>query len=198
MSDKRQPDAARIGAIGVLCGIAAWAFVHIAMLLGVPSLTLPVRGTEIVLSPLSTIPGLLFGAVFAVLFRQRGKIPGGRKLGYIAAAALAYFVAFQIADNSYLRWLVDIDPAAIRLAASGVLAGIAGSCLLGIMTMWLLPAPARVVLLHSVPMGGLAGIVLAFIDFDHTDWSWSILLLFVVWQGSYAACLAPALRSPAP
>ena len=191
-----RPTAAMMGAAGAVSGIAAWVFVHIATLFGMPSLTSTVHGGEIVFSPFSTIPGLVFGAVFGVLFRRQGKLAGGRPLGYIIAAGLAYFVAFQIADNSYLSWLVDVEPAALRLAVSGILAGIAGGGLLGIITMRLLSAPAGAVLSLSVPVGGLAGILLALIDFDHTDWSWSVLILFTVWQGSYAACLAPVLRSP--
>jgi hypothetical protein len=175
-----------MGAIGALSGIAAWVFVHIATLLGMPSLTSAVHGVEIVFSPFSPVPGLIFGAIFAVLFRRQGKLAGGRQLGYIIAAGLAYFVAFHIADNSYLRWLAEIEPAALRLAASGILAGIAGGGLLGIITMRLLSAPAGAVLSLSVPVGGLAGILLGLIDYDHTDWSWSVLILFTVWQGSYA------------
>lgn len=88
------------------------------------------------------------------------------------------------------------------LALSGGLAGAAGSLLLNVAALWLIPTPARSGRIVSVIARAPAGTLLAHLAYDHSNLAWSFLVLFAVWQGSYAAASAPVLRrrdlAPAP
>jgi hypothetical protein len=157
--------------------------------------------SRLLLGPLSLFPGLVFGIAIGLLLHHRGKVEGLRYAGYVAAAGFAYFCAFQVAfdvDQTFFPFFPGArGEALVGLVVSGILAGLVGSILLGLVTMRLLRVPARVVLRWSPGVGGAAGALLGITTDDHTEWAWPCLAFFVLWQGAYAASLAPLLR-PAP
>ena len=179
-------NAIALGALGMLSGAAAWAFVNFASM---------VRGTEF--TALSVAPGLVFGLAIGLLLHHRRKVGGIRYVGYVAAAGLAYFCAYHVAfyvDQTFFTWGFPSGEVVVGFVVSGILAGLVGGLLLGLVTIRLLHVPARVALRWSVGVGGAAGALLGITTHDNTEWGWTYLAFFVLWQGAYAASLAPLLR----
>jgi hypothetical protein len=176
--DRSNP--ATLGMLGLLSGGVAWGLIMLTALL--PS------GTEVGADALRVVPGLAFGLIVGSLWRRRGMASRGVVLGYTLASGLAYFVAEQFALDMYDR-LSGILPGDWRLALDGILAGLVGSCLLGLATVPLLRVPYPSALGWPVFAGGAAGAVLPLINLFE-GWAGGYLLFFVVWQGAYAASLA--------
>jgi hypothetical protein len=199
MTEERS-NAMTLGALGMLSGAVAWASVLLANLLGESSglhLSMGVWGIFL-LNPLSLLPGLAFGLAIGLLLHHRGQVEVLRQVGYVAASGLAYFCAYHVAfhiDQTFFRWGTPHGEVVVGFVVSGILAGLVGSLLLGLVTIRLLRVPARVVPQWSVGVGGAAGVLLEITTHDHTEWGWSLLAFFVLWQGAYAASLAPLLRA---
>jgi hypothetical protein len=191
-----QSNAIILGAIGFLSGTVACLLINLPRVAGV-SLDLYLLGQRIWLGPWSLFPGAVFGLVIAVLLQRRGKMTGFRPVGYAAAALVAYCCAFHVAMHIVTVGSFRLDPSkdAVRMGIAGIAAGLAGSALLGVVTIYLLKAPARLVLRLPVLVGTAAGALLSLMANDDTKWGWSQLILFALWQGAYAASLAPLLRS---
>ena len=184
-----------LGAIGSLSGTVAWLLINLIRVGGV-SFDVFLLSRKIWLAPWSLLPGAVFGLVIGVLLRRRGKLTGFRQAGYAAAALVAYFCAFHVAMHTVPVGAFALDPSkdALRMGIAGIAAGLAGSVLLGAMTICLLKAPGRLVLRLPVLVGTVAGALLSLMAHDHTEWGWSQLILLALWQGAYAAALAPVLR----
>jgi len=65
------------------------------------------------------------------------------------------------------------------MAISGIAAGIIGSFLLGLTTIFLLRVRGRLVLRLPVLVGGAAGVLLRSTAYDHSHWGWSCTLRFL-------------------
>ena len=155
-----------------------------------------------ILTSLSTIPGLVFGALFGVaLLRFRG-LGVGRFLGYVLASGLGYLAAFHAAffsvlglgDNSHA------DPGVLAWGAGGLLGGLAGSLVLGLASKFLLRTSAAQTLGMPVLTGTAAGLLLLLMSLDSEGHGVprSLLVFFALWQGAYGATLAPLFRAPSP
>jgi hypothetical protein len=198
---KDRSNVMTLGALGMLSGAVAWALVFLPGVVGLRVWWTVFRVANlspdwVILSPLSLFPGLVFGFVVGVLLHRRGKVCGVRLAEYVAAAGAVYFCAFHVAWNVYPAFsLTDKD--VVGYVISGIAAGIVGSLLLGLMTMLLLQSPGRQVLQLPVLVGGAAGALLGLVAHDHSRWGWTYLAFFVLWQGAYAASLAPLLRPAA-
>lgn len=197
---KDRSNAMMLGALGALSGAVAWALINLTDVIGLRFNWIlfegGINGFEalIELSALRLFPGLVFGLIIGVLLHRRGKVEGLRAAGYVAAAGLSYLCAFHAAycvyDNFFSsEWDV------VGYVISGIPAGFVGSLLLGLMTMLLLRAPGRLVLQLPVLVGGAAGALLGFLALRSFNSGWGFLTFFVLWQGAYAASLAPLLRA---
>jgi hypothetical protein len=188
-----------LAAFGTLSGATAWALIHLIDVVGSWFGWSEFELVDLFLDALQLFPGLVFGLVIGALLHRRGKVEGLRQVGYVAASGLAYFCAVLVASHvkntlfspSILRLHV------VDLAISGIPGGLVGCLLLGLMTMLLLRAPGRLVLRWPVLVGGAAGALLGLLALEHDDWDLGLLAFFVLWQGAYAASLAPLLRPAA-
>ena len=183
-----------LGALGMLSGAISWALINLAE----QSVGKFDLGWDwLSLSPFSIYPGLVFGLVIGALFYRHGNFGGLRMLGYVLAAGLAYCGAFNVAANVTSHFPHaggDPSHSVTVMAISGIGAGIVGSFLLGLTTIFLLRVPGRLVLRLPVLVGGAAGVLLGNTAHDNSKWGWSYIALFALWQGAYAASLAPLLR----
>ena len=205
------PNAIMMGLLGTLSGGTAWLLLHIAdamwlqhqrlNVLGIDVYFSPMRivpgifaglGIEVHISPTSVIPGIVFGIMFGIVFHRHGMMGHLRQLVYLLAAGISYFIAFHVASNSFSRWGTGTE--ILDFALSGISAGVAGSLLLGVATTRLAHAAASTVLLTPVAVGGLAGALLTLMHYDTSEFGWCLLILFAVWQGSYAASVAAIFR----
>ena len=176
-------DFAALTALGAISGAAAWASM---LLMDSGGIDLFV----VLIGPLSLVPGLVFGLVIGFPLRRRGRFGAARQVGYVFAAGLGYFVAFHVAIYSGGELVPWVERPA-GLLIGGVLGGLAGSALLGGSTVWLLRVPAAVALRRPVVTGSVAGGLLPLLVWDNAA---ALLAFLVLWQGAYAASLAPLLR----
>src|SRR5207248_2094488 len=152
------------------------------------SYTATLRGTNIEVSTLATLPGLIFGVLVGLLWRRRGIVSIASVLGYTLASTVAYYLAFHVAINMFDR-LSGISAEHVALIVSGVSAGLLGSYVLGIATNHLLRVRHTSGRGLPVLVGSVAGTLVPLINaFD--DWNGGFLLFLISWQGAYAAALA--------
>ena len=190
-------NAITLGALGILSGASAWLLINLARASGV-AFDWGFFDHQIFLGPVSLIPGATFGMIIGFLLQRRGKLAGFGLAGYVAATLLAYFCACHIAMHIVLAIsdaLFEPSKDPFAMGIGGIVAGFAGSALLGGMTVYLLGAPSRLLLRLPVLVGTLVGALLAVTANDRTRYGWSILAFFVLWQSAYAASLAPLLRT---
>jgi len=187
-------NAALLGAPGILSGTVSWALSEYARGFN------DIEWDGLLLSPLGVYPGLVFGLIIGFVFRRRGKIDGRRQVGYVLAAALAYFCAFHVALHVADHVEINLpgygdDPtkSIVAIAISGIPTGIVGSVLLGCMTTFLLRVSGRSVLRLPVLVGGAAGVLLGITAIKPSS-DYGVGFFFAIWQGVYAASLAPLLR----
>ena len=196
-------DFAALAALGAMSGAAAWASSGAAAWALVPlmdfaGLHFGRSGWDVLfIGPLNLVPGLVFGLVIGFLLRRRGGLGAARQVGYVLAAGLGYFAAVHIAIYSGGELARLPFPAALLIR--GMLGGLAGSVLLGVLTVWLLRVPAALALRWPVVTGSVAGGLLSLFALDDHSEGASLLeaillAFFVLWQGAYAASLAPLLR----
>jgi hypothetical protein len=165
-----------LGALGMLSGAISWGLVHLTKR---PEWSIDLNlGWGLEFGPISIYPGFVFGLIIGVLLRRRSKVDGLRQVGYVLAAVLAYFSAVQIAYH------VEVAVKDETLIIAGICGGLAGSFLLGLMTVLLVRVSGWSVLTLPVLVGGMAGATLLFVD----------SVFFPLWQGAYAASLALMLR----
>ncbi len=139
------------------------------------------------LSPLSLVPGLLFGVAFGVVLVRRGVAGPGRALGYAVASTLSYLAAETFAvefkDPFGAAWLL------------GVVTGLLGGTLLTAAGAVLMPFARHLrPCALMVGTGGLLGALLE-IPLAQGGGFWGFILFFAVWQSGYAAAFATALPS---
>jgi hypothetical protein len=194
MTDGRS-DTAILCALGALSGAVAWALISSAGESGLP-LAWSFFDGAVELSPLSLLPGLVFGVIIGALLHRRGKASRSTHVWYVIAAGFAYFCAVHVAVRipMYFPDALNFGESS-DLIVSGIFAGLAGSFLLGAFTMRLLNAPGRLLLWVPLLVGTAAGALLGLTKHDHSRWGWTFLAFFVLWQGAYAASLAPLLRA---
>ena len=195
-----------LGALGMLSGAVAWALVNLAHGFGL-TLSLTGRGVNwfVLLYPSAVIPGLVFGLIIGSLLRRRCRAVGWRLVGYVVAAALAFFGAIHASvyfEVGFFGTLPYGSPDANELAMTGFVGGLVWSLLLGLASIPLLRAPARVVLglpvVIASAFGVLPGIVLYHLDhYGRGAWDWISFVLFAFGPGAYASSLAPVLRPAA-
>lgn len=196
LATEDRSDAKTLGAIGLCSGALAWLLIDLARVGGV-SFDLFLLDQKIWLAPWSLLPGAVFGLGIGTLLQRRGTVTGFRPVGFATAALVAYCCAFHVAMHIVPVVSSGLDPSksALGMGIAGIAAGLAGSALLGAMTIYLLKAPARLVLRVPVLVGTAAGALLSLMALDGTEWGWSQLILFASWQSAYAASLAPLLRA---
>jgi len=175
--------------LGALSGGIATVAIFIPQWLGINNSlesSFNVGGFDISLSPMSLVPGLVFGLIVGNALRREGLAPGGRYAIYIAAAGLSYFLAVQLTFNV----LIDLLDNIILI---GVAAGTFGAALLAAATAALIPDfRRRKPLIAMVLAGAILGAALYFAVAGNHFFGW--LLLFAPWQAGYAAAMATALE----
>jgi hypothetical protein len=177
------------GLLGALSGAIATVVIYIPLWLGINEtleLSLNAGGFDITISPMSLVPGLVFGLIVGHALRREGLAHGAGYAIYIAAAGLSYFLAVQLTLNV----LVDLLQNIILI---GVAAGAFGAALLAAATAALIPDfRRRKPMIAMVLAGAVLGAALFFaISNDHfLGW----LLLFAPWQAGYATAMATALE----
>lgn len=177
------------GLLGALSGAIATVAIFVPLWLGINKsleLSLNVGGFDILLSPMSLVPGLVFGLIVGHALRREGLALGGRYVIYIAAAGLSYFLAVQLT----LIVLVDLLE---NIVLVGVAAGAFGATLLAAATAALIPdfrrrKPLIAMILSGAALG--ATLYLAIAGNHFLGW----LLMFAPWQAGYAAAMATALK----
>lgn len=180
--------ALTLAVLGMMSGAVAWKLIDASDHLG---LNFDVEWFVFLVLPISIFPGLVFGVVIGTLLWWRGRLNGARLIGYAIASCVGYFAAFHVAFH-IITGLSD-DKSVAGTIAGGVAAGLVGSLMLGWATMWLLRAKSRLALRLPVAIGTAFGALLAFVVDDGGEGlGW--LAFFVLWQGGYAASLAPLLR----
>jgi hypothetical protein len=184
-----QSNAGRLGTLGLLSGGVSWALIVIVSV-GYPSFESP-SWNGLIFSQLSILPGLVFGAIVGVSLRCRG---WRGWLGYVFAAGLAYYCAFHVAYHLFGILDNALRSVGASLIIAGIPAGLTGSFLLGLMTTQVFRAPRSFVLRRPVLIGGAVGALLWLAQVEQPPWAWGYLPLFALWQGAYAASLAPLLR----
>jgi hypothetical protein len=187
----------RLALLGSVSGGIAWGLLFLIDTLDM-DFSLMRRGDLPIVTPLSTVPGLVFGVCFgAALWRIRG-LDAGRLVLYVVAAGIGYLAAFHAAFFSIL-WLGQTgqsDPGAVAWVVGGLLGGLAGSLVLGLASLPLLRVPAARVLGLPLVVGTVAGALLVLLSLESEGHGApkSLLAFFALWQGAYAASLAPLLR----
>ena len=185
---------------GAVSGSVAWGL--LALLDGLDSdFDLTPHGGWPILTSSSTIPGLVFGALFgAALLCFRG-LGVGRFLGYVLASGLGYLVAYHAAFFTVLALGENShpDPGVLAWGVGGLLGGLAGSLALGLASKFLLRVSAAQALGMPVLAGTIAGLLLSLMSLDSKGHGVprNLLVFFALWQGAYAASLAPLLESRA-
>jgi hypothetical protein len=188
---------------GAVSGSVAWAL--LALLDRLDSdfdLTPRGHGGLPILTSLSTIPGLVFGALFGMALLGFRGLGVGRFLGYVLASGLGYLVAFHAAFFSVLALGENShsDPGVLAWGAGGLLGGLAGSLVLGLASKFLLRVSVAQTLGMPVLAGTIAGLLLPLMSLDSEGHGVprSLLVFFALWQGAYGATLAPLFRAPSP
>jgi hypothetical protein len=147
------------------------------------------------LGPFTLAPGLMFGVVVGAHLKRRGRWSPAQLAGYVLASAGSYLIAYHIAFIALgmIGRMMGGDSLAAT-AAAGVVAGLCGSLLLGFCTLALCGLAARAVQ-ASIAVGAAAGALLPLLTWGLGDGGPGVgpLAFFALWQGAYAASLAPIL-----
>ncbi len=185
-------DAAKLAALGMISGALSWTLIDFSDQMG---LNFQLEGLGVMLWPISVFPGLVFGLVFGAVLHLRARASWLRAIGYVFAAGLGYVSAFHVAFYIIANGFNSRESPLVYIVG-GVPAGLAGSLLSGLLTKTLLGRPGRAVLRRSVIIGTTGGVLLGLASFDSQN-GWGFLAFFVLWQGAYAASLAPMFRPEA-
>ncbi len=186
----RRAGALKLGLLGAVCGAISWVLVSYADEL---DLKFDEERSGILLLPISVFPGMVFGLLVGSalsVWRRASILRGGGYaiasfIGYLAAFHATFYVLGSLGEGSSRG-----SPSVVDFSISGLPGGLAGSVLLGLATNFLFPFPGYRALLRSIVIGTLAGALLGLGAFgDHNGWGF--LAFFVLWQGLYAASLAP-------
>jgi hypothetical protein len=178
--------AIRLGVVGAISGAVAWGVIVGLRRLDVRPVFDGIGFVQ--LGPFTLVPGLMFGLLVGSYLAARGGWSVAQRAGYVLASGGSYLVAYHVAFVALGMMGGDSEVAA---AAAGVVAGLCGSLLLGFFTLALLqPAPRALRL--SIIVGAAAGALLPLL-------TWGLgsgpaagpLAFFALWQGAYAASLAP-------
>jgi hypothetical protein len=173
--------------LGAVSGALAWLVAIVLGRFGILAAS-DVGGVQ--LGPVTLAPGVAFGVILGWYLVKRGRLAAGRFVAFVIASAVSYLLAYHVAYT--IGALMRFDTV-LALAADGIVAGLCGSVLLALLTMALLRAKAHALWL-SVAIGGGAGVLLPLAAMG--DWggiALGPLVFFVLWQGAYAASLAPAI-----
>jgi hypothetical protein len=192
MTESRS-DAVSLCTLGALSGAVAWGLISLAGAIS-NQLVWSFFDGAIELSPVSLLPGLVFGLIIGALLRRHGKISPSAHVWYAIASGVAYFCAFHVAARTFLN-LPHAFGTLPDTVLSGILAGLVGSLLLGLIAMRLLQVPGRLLLGRPLFVGSTAGALLGLTERDNTQWGWTFLAFFVLWQAAYAMSLARLLRA---
>ena len=177
-----------LAGLGAASGLLSWLLVDFADEL---KLRFEYELYGIQLTPVAIYPGLVFGLLFGAFLRLRAGFSWLRAIGYVLATLVGYGAAFHTAFYIIANGFADHE-SLLAFAIGGVPAGFAGSLILGLLTRPLAGPTAASFFQISVIVGTSAGALLGLAGLD-THNAWGFLLFFVLWQGSYAACLAPLL-----
>ena len=179
MTGKR-PDPLRFALLGAASGA-----ITTGSLFALPTDWKIEIGDFLMLSPVSTEAGLIFGVIFGGLLKVRGLADTRIAVFYALASTAAYFVAVNLA--------LHVNDGLEEIWLTGMIAGLAGSACLTAAAAALLPfvrqvRPIALMLVAGCLLGVLLEVALA--D-DAAFWDW--LLFYGPWQSGYAAAFATAL-----
>lgn len=183
---------ARCGLLGAIAGVGATLSIFVPDWIGVSDDLefhtrpfAPIFGAlELLVSPLSVGPGLVFGLIVGFALRRRGLARGWRYATFAAASTMSYFAAVQLS----LEFLVD---ALDNIFLIGIVAGLFGGGLLAAASAALMPAFRRWrVCGLMTATGGVLGVLLYFPIAYESLPGW--LILYAPWQAGYAAAMATA------
>ncbi|MFO1189151.1 MAG: hypothetical protein U1E97_06080 [Alphaproteobacteria bacterium] len=153
---------------------------------------LAVFGFDLSLDDLSLYPGLVFGIVIGVALLRRGLASAAQAAGYVVAAMLANFAATNLAYTLY---------EGRHGLAIGLAAGALGAASLTALTLAILPfsrrlRPCVLMVAAGTALGALLSITLDLIERDTVSAYLGLLVLYVPWQGAFAAAFGHSLDDP--
>jgi hypothetical protein len=179
--------AAGLSARGAISGVLAWALIVGARKLGIPNDELR---PGLLVSVAAIAPGLVFGVMLGAYLVIERRLDAMRAVAYCLASGISYYAAFHVAYHLLASEALGRSLAAF--SAAGVAAGLTGSALLALLSMPLLRGGiARLRL--SVVVGTLAGALLPVSAIEGFEIVPGLGAFFAIWQGAYAASLAPAI-----
>jgi hypothetical protein len=188
----------RLAVLGAVSGCLSWGLLALFQAIGLNFALL--RGGDLpIVMPLSTVPGLVFGGFFGAVLLRAWPLRPRDFLLYMLASGVGYLAAFHTAYFSVVGLTEARHPGWLIWMLGGVLGGFVGSAILGVACKLLLHIPAFQVFRMSVVAGTLFGGVLALLSWDIEGHGFpkSLLAFFPLWQGAYAASLAPLLQPEA-
>ncbi len=146
-----------------------------------------IGSVKLEISPLTLVPGLMFGLAIGLALRRRGHLSGWRYAAYVAASTTSHFAAVVLAVN--IQGAMDDNMFVI-----GLTAGLLGSACLTALSLPLFPflrriAPCLLLLSTGCIFGALLAVSLGGVFL-------SLLILYAGWQAGYAASLATAITPP--
>ena len=133
------------------------------------------------LSPITLLPGLVFGLLIGLALYRGGHAGPRTFAAYVATSTVSYLAAVHLALGIYHH----PDP----MWPTGMIAGLfGGACLTGL-AAWMFPfvrkfRPIALMLVAGCILGALLGIIGGF---------WWMLVFYAAWQAGYAAAFATAL-----
>jgi hypothetical protein len=188
------PHAAVLAACGVASGALAWGVIVGLRHLDVRPVADGIGWVQ--LGPFTLAPGSMFGVVVGTYLAIRGRWSAAQLAGYVLASAGSYLIAYHVAFVALgmMGGMMGGGDSIAAAAAAGVVAGLCGSLLLGFFTLALCGLTARA-MQPSIAVGAAAGALLPLLTWGLSDGGPGAgpLAFFALWQGAYAASLAPIL-----
>ena len=182
-SGERERTVAVFAVLGAASGAVATGLLHGASAI---SSDLAYKITDwLHISPLTLLPGVVFGLIVGFALHRRGAAGLGRVAAYTVAAILAYFAAVTLA--------LAIGRGNFDMVVIGLIAGLFGAACLAALGAWLFPFQRRAKpIVLMVAAGCLLGALLPLWTEGGDAW-WKPFLLYVPWQAGYAAAFATSL-----
>ena len=192
---RRMHPALVFGVLGILSGALV-----VGLKLGLDNAGLDLHkgwevfGLDLSFDDLSLYPGLMFGLVIglALLWRRLGN--AAQVAAYVLASTLSNFAATNLAYSLY-----DGKNGLV----TGMAAGALGAACLTLLTLAILPfcrqwRPCILMVAAGTALGALLSITLYLIDRDTVAAYLGLLILYVPWQGAFAAAFGMAVPSGPP
>lgn len=183
-----------LGAFGALSGALV-----VGLKLGIDRLSLDlhlgwtVLGLDLSFDDLAIYPGLLFGIIIAIALMRLDRARVWQAAAYVLASTVSNFAATNLAYALY-----DGKNGLV----TGITAGALGAAALTALTLAIMPfsrqlRAAVLMVVAGTALGALLSITLYLIDRDTVSAYLGLLILYIPWQGAFAAAFGMAVPNAA-